>query len=528
MGRPEKPIEPDGPAATIAHTLRKLREDAGITYEELGKRVQYSKTALSTAANGRDFPSKDVTLAFAKGCQGDVTDVERLWDEVNASQGRPDRTVPVTRAAKRRQRRGEVDPSTATTVLEFVAQMHRLKICAGELSLRDIALRARKAGRRLPRATLNDALRGDKLPRWRVVETFVIACGDEAALDDWERAWQRIRLGSVVPDPFTGMFTARRPRTRIWRASASETPPTAPDDILALRPTPARDSHPVAEPEPAAELKALKPGDPTRLGGYDLIGLIGSGGMGRVYLGVSPAGERLAIKVLHHDLRYDVEFRKRFRRELGVARHVHGSHTAEIIDADVDGELPWIATKYISGPTLQQFVNAKGPLRGDLLRQLCTGTAEALLDIHAAGIIHRDLKPSNIMLAASGPKVVDFGISAFAGSSTLTRTGQAFGTPGFMAPEQVSGLRLTTAADMFSLACTLHFAATGRNPFGDGPAAMLFVRIITEEPDLEGCPAWLRPLLQSCLAKKPELRPTPDSFLRRLNGETWGPEQELA
>jgi eukaryotic-like serine/threonine-protein kinase len=252
----------------------------------------------------------------------------------------------------------------------------------------------------------------------------------------------------------------------------------------------------------------LQPEDPGRIGPYRLRGVLGSGGMGRVYLGASADGQLVAVKVVRADLASDAEFRARFRREVTVARRVSSRFTAPLIDADTDGRVPWLATAYVAGPSLADAVTEHGPLPVRSVLELAAGLAEGMSAIHAAGVVHRDLKPSNVLLAQDGPRVIDFGISVSAETSPLTRTGLLMGSPGYMSPEQVEGREVGPASDIFSLGAVLAFAATGEAPFGSGSAPTLAYRAVYREVNLDRVPAEVRGLIQRCLAKDPGQRPT--------------------
>ncbi|MGK5549023.1 protein kinase domain-containing protein [Streptomyces sp. URMC 127] len=257
--------------------------------------------------------------------------------------------------------------------------------------------------------------------------------------------------------------------------------------------------------------------DPGYAGEYRLEGRLGSGGMGVVHLARSASGLRLAVKVVHAEYAVDPEFRARFRQEVAAARRVSGAFTAPVVDADPDGERPWMATLYIPGPTLSERVKRNGPLAPEEVRRLAAGLAEALRDIHRAGVVHRDLKPSNVLLAEDGPKVIDFGISRPYDSELRTETGKLIGTPPFMAPEQFQRPReVGPAADVFALASLLVHAATGRGPFESESPYIVAYQVVHTEPDLTGVPADLVPLVQDCLAKDPAQRPTPDAIMARL------------
>ncbi|MBT2387042.1 PQQ-binding-like beta-propeller repeat protein [Streptomyces sp. ISL-11] len=257
--------------------------------------------------------------------------------------------------------------------------------------------------------------------------------------------------------------------------------------------------------------------DPGYAGQYRLEGRLGSGGMGVVHLARSASGLRLAVKVVHAEYAVDPEFRARFRQEVAAARRVSGAFTAPVVDADPDGERPWMATLYIPGPTLSERVKRNGPLSGGEVLRLAAGLAEALRDIHRAGVVHRDLKPSNVLLAEDGPKVIDFGISRPYDSELRTETGKLIGTPPFMAPEQFQRPReVGPAADVFALASLLVHAATGRGPFESESPYIVAYQVVHNEPDLTGVPKDLVPLIRDCLAKDPAARPTPDAIMARL------------
>jgi serine/threonine protein kinase len=251
----------------------------------------------------------------------------------------------------------------------------------------------------------------------------------------------------------------------------------------------------------------LQPDDPGRIGPYRLRGVLGSGGMGRVFLGASADGQLAAVKVIRADLASDPEFRARFRREVTVARKVSGRFTVPLIDADTDGPVPWLATAYVSGPSLADAVTEHGPLPVRSVLELAAGLAAGLSAIHAVGVVHRDLKPSNVLLAQDGPRVIDFGISVAAETSPLTRTGLLIGSPGYMSPEQVEGREVGAPSDIFSLGAVLAFAATGVAPFGSGSAPTLAYRAVYREVNLDRVPAEVRGLIRRCLAKDPGQRP---------------------
>ena len=265
----------------------------------------------------------------------------------------------------------------------------------------------------------------------------------------------------------------------------------------------------------------LASGDPGRIGPYRLVGRLGRGGMGHVYLGLSPGGRPVAVKVIRADLAADPEFRVRFAREVAAVRQVSGLFTALVLDADVDSALPWLATTYVAGPSLAEAVTGDGPMTARPALALAAGLAESLSAIHAAGVVHCDLKPSNVLLSPDGPRVIDFGISCAAGpgKSTVSAVGVGWvtGSPGFMSPEQALGGEIGPPSDIFSLGAVLSFATTGRGPFGRGSRPEVAYQLVYGRPDLGEIPAGLRPLVERCLAKDPVQRPTADEVLEAAN-----------
>ncbi|AEM82462.1 serine/threonine protein kinase with WD40 repeats [Streptomyces violaceusniger Tu 4113] len=255
--------------------------------------------------------------------------------------------------------------------------------------------------------------------------------------------------------------------------------------------------------------------DPPQAGPYRLEAILGAGGMGRVYLGRTPAGSAVAVKVVHREYAGDATFRKRFEQEVAAARRVQGLYTVPVVDADLRADEPWLATAYVPGPSLQHAVADSGPLAADAALGLIARVAEALQSIHAADVIHRDLKPSNIILTAEGPKVIDFGIARAADVTTVTATGMRTGTPAYMAPEYIRGQNVTEAGDVFALGVVAHFAATGRLAFGGGTDHGVVHRILEQAPDLDGCPEPLRTIAARCLEKDPERRPTPAEVIEQ-------------
>ncbi|MFA1538636.1 serine/threonine-protein kinase [Actinomadura monticuli] len=265
----------------------------------------------------------------------------------------------------------------------------------------------------------------------------------------------------------------------------------------------------------------LEPGDPRALGQYEVIGRLGAGGQGAVFLGKAPGGEYVAVKLLHAQMANDPAARARFTREVSAAQRVEPFCTARVIEADVHGDQPYVVSEFIDGPSLHDVVAHDGPRSATELERLAIGTATALAAIHEAGIVHRDFKPNNVMLASDGPRVVDFGIARTVNSqeSAVTATGMVVGTPGYLAPEQLTGAPLTPAVDIFAWGATMVFAATGQSPFEADTLPVIINRILNEEPDLSALPAGpLRDLIGRCLSKDAGLRPPAPQLLLNLLG----------
>ena len=265
-------------------------------------------------------------------------------------------------------------------------------------------------------------------------------------------------------------------------------------------------------------MEHLRPGDPSRVGNYRLIGRLGEGGMGQVFLGLSPGGRQVAVKIIHPGYASGTQFRERFAREIEAARRVGGFHTASVVDADPSADPPWMVTAFIQGPSLQQAVAEGGSFSLERVCRLGAGLAEGLAAIHACGLVHRDLKPSNVILADDGPRIIDFGISRAAEASPMTTAGMVVGTYSYMSPEQLRGEVAGPASDVFALGCTLAFAATGRVTFGDDSIVTVVYRITSEPPDLSGVTDQhgFRDLVRDCLSKSPANRPSLATIMERL------------
>ena len=259
----------------------------------------------------------------------------------------------------------------------------------------------------------------------------------------------------------------------------------------------------------------LRDTDPSWVGAYRLQARLGAGGMGVVYLAAAQDGRLVALKVLRPEMAGDAEFRKRFSREVTALHRVQGVCTVRVIDADTTADRPYLVTEYAEGPSLAEYVESRGPMDPQMLYGLATGLAEALTAIHAAGIVHRDLKPSNVLLTPGGPKVIDFGIAQVLEATAVTRAGMTVGSAGYMAPEQIMG-RAGTAADLFSWAVTIAYAASGQPPFGTGASEVILYRILHEAPDIAAVPDSLRPQVTAALSKDPHDRPAAAELLSQL------------
>ncbi|WP_328843686.1 serine/threonine-protein kinase [Streptomyces sp. NBC_00258] len=263
-------------------------------------------------------------------------------------------------------------------------------------------------------------------------------------------------------------------------------------------------------------MQALRETDPRWIGPYVVLGRLGAGGMGEVYLAEAPAGPRLAVKLVRAEHAEDRTFRARFRQEVRAARTVGGPGTyiARVVDADTEAELPWMASEFIDGPNLRDAVLDHGRLPEEAVRSLAAALGEALIAIHGQGMVHRDLKPSNILLAQDGPRVIDFGIVRALEATALTRTGTVVGSVGYVSPEQIrNNGRVGPPSDVFALGAVLAYAAAGREPFGEGQDAVVLMRIMNRDFDLSAVPEGIRWLVEPCLREEPEERPTPGEVM---------------
>ena len=278
------------------------------------------------------------------------------------------------------------------------------------------------------------------------------------------------------------------------------------------------------------EREPLRRWDPERIGPYVVLGRLGSGSMGQVYLGRSAAGRLVAVKTIRVELAEEAGFRTRFAQEVAAARKVSGVFTAAVVEADPEADLPWLATAYVPAPSLARLVLACGPLPVATVRWLAAGCAEALASIHGAGLVHRDLKPSNVLVAPDGPRVIDFGVARAAERMGRTTARGAVGTPAYMAPEQARDTRqASVASDVYSLGATLLFAATGHPPYQGASVMDVLARLATEEPDLSGVPGELSELITACMHRVPRQRPTSTAMLVQLGDFTVaqaGPDEE--
>ena len=274
----------------------------------------------------------------------------------------------------------------------------------------------------------------------------------------------------------------------------------------------------VSVPQPPL-VAPLRRWDPEQVGGYVLLGRLGAGGMGQVYLGRSAAGRLVAVKTIKSELAEEPDFRTRFGQEVAAARRVSGAFTAAVIAADSEADVPWLATVYVPAPSLSRLIQTCGPLPVAAVRWLAAGCAEALEAIHSVGLVHRDLKPSNVLVSPDGPRVIDFGVARAAERIQLTVSNGGPGTPAYMAPEQARDPRQATAAsDVFSLGGTILFAATGHAAYQGQTVMDVLLRLATEPPDLTGLPWGLAGLVAACLERDPRSRPTTTAIIAQLSG----------
>ena len=264
-------------------------------------------------------------------------------------------------------------------------------------------------------------------------------------------------------------------------------------------------------------VEPLRRWDPEQVGGFVLLGRLGAGAMGQVYLGRSAAGRLVAVKTIKTELAEEPDFRNRFGQEVAAARRVSGAFTAAVVAADSEADVPWLATVYVPAPSLSRMVHTCGPVPVPAVRWLAAGCAEALESIHSVGLVHRDLKPANVLVSPDGPRVIDFGLARAAERIQLTVTRGSIGTPAYMAPEQARDTRqATSASDIFALGATMLFAATGHAPYHGETVMDVLVRLATGPPDLTGLPPALSEIVVACLERDPRSRPTSAAILARL------------
>ncbi|MET0493391.1 MAG: serine/threonine-protein kinase [Actinoplanes sp.] len=275
--------------------------------------------------------------------------------------------------------------------------------------------------------------------------------------------------------------------------------------------------------EKGTPVEPLQPTDPTTIGRYRVTGRLGAGGMGNVFVGLSPGGRPAAVKVIHESFQGNAEALARFRREVETLRTVRSAYTAALIDSQTEVAPYWLATEYVPGPTLHSAVEDTGPFAADACYGMLAALAEGLADIHGHGICHRDLKPRNVILAATGPQLIDFGIARGDGQEGITRAGYAVGTPGYTAPETLADDPVTPAADVFALGATIAFAATGRPPYGGGTVTTVSLRAMSGRIDLDGIDPGLAQLLRACAAVDPAQRPAPKAIIEACDRRATSP-----
>jgi serine/threonine protein kinase len=398
----------------------------------------------------------------------------------------------------------------------------------GKPTYRELEHRARYS-----QSALSDAAAGHRLPTWVITQAFVEACGGD--VEQWRQRWQELRdvllathpgLAAGSDDP--AGTDASLPESQAQSSSDASLPESqahpASDAGTGSNPTAGQGNDDTPPSRPAVE--PLTRTDPARIGSFRLLGRLGGGAMGQVYLGTSKAGRLVAVKVIRPHLAEDPDFRRRFAAEVAAAQRVQGPYTPAVVDADPQAAQPWMATAYIPGPSLSQAVDQGGPLPPEVVAGLAAGVAEALQAIHAAGVLHRDLKPANVLLDADGPKVIDFGIARSLDASRLTQTGAQLGTIPFLAPEQADGRPVTAAADVFALGSLLAYASTGIAPFGDGSSGQVLYRIVHSDPDPAALACEdnnLQDLIKACLDKDPDRRPTPEQIIDACADRREGP-----
>ena len=463
---------------------------------------------------------------------------------------------------------GDLDPSYAVTVDDLARCLNQLHVGADMPTLRTLEQRTGEAAGgplpgtqlrsvRLGRTTLNDVLRGRKFPGKAFLLTFVEACGINLETDRrWEEAWDRLapqyrgQADGQETDPRQGLAEIRAQaeavsqqlrqqlaesraqteqaeaasqqlRQQLAESRAQTEQAEAANEQLRQPSAPARRSIHSTQDSPASASShgpgPLRRWDPERIGPYSLLGRLGGGAMGQVYLGRSAAGRLVAVKTIKIEFAEEPGFRARFAHEVAAARRVSGVFTAAVVAADQEADVPWLATAYVPAPSLSHLVRACGPLPVPAVRWLAAGCAEALESIHSAGLVHRDLKPSNVLVSPDGPRVIDFGVARAAERIHLTVTRGAIGTPAYMAPEQARDTRQASlASDIFSLGATLLFAATGHSPYQGDTVMDILVRLATESPDLGSLPAELTGVITACLQRSPRKRPTSSALLAQL------------
>ncbi|WOP38585.1 protein kinase [Streptomyces sp. Li-HN-5-13] len=405
---------------------------------------------------------------------------------------------------------------------DFAQGLRDLRASApGKPTYRELERRARYS-----HSALSDAAAGRRLPTWPLTQAYVKACGGD--VDEWRQRWQRVRDVLLATNPGLAAGFDSPDGTDIPQSGSGALPereaPSGPVADPVAYPSANHERGSALSGGPTVE--PLTRTDPARIGSFRLLGRLGGGAMGQVYLATSKAGRLVAVKVIRPHLAEDPAFRRRFAAEVAAARQVQGPYTPAVVDADPQAAQPWMATTYIAGPSLSEAVDQNGPLPPAVVAGLAAGVAEALEAIHAAGVLHRDLKPANVLLDVDGPKVIDFGIARSLEASRLTQTGAQLGTIPFMAPEQADGRPVTGAADVFSLASLLAYALTGIAPFGDGSSGQVLYRIVHSDPDPSALACEdnnLRDLIKACLDKDPDRRPTPEQIIDACADRHEGP-----